>query len=97
MLQKQITTFENVWEKPVCNTCQCEIEDSPSRVLSISDKSGNPIVLHYHYFFPCWDLSLLCQEYPDFEIVSAGYVCGSEILKNSKQLRNLKQNLDLWD
>ena len=96
ILQRQIELFGHICEKPICNTCQCEIEDLPSRVVSIADKSGNPIVLHYHYFFPCWDLALLCQEYPYHEIVSAGYTCSSEILQNPKHLRNLKQNLDLW-
>ena len=96
MLQRQVKIFEDIYDKPVCNTCLCEIQECPSRIITISDRSGNPIILHFHYFFPCWDLSLLYQEYPHHEIVSAGYICESSILQNAKQLRNLKQNLDLW-
>ncbi len=96
-MQQLIESHKDNYEKPVCTTCNCEIQDSISRVLSISDKSGNPIILHYHYFHPCWDLSLFCQMYPYHKIISVGYSCDSEILKNSKVLRNMKQNLDLWD
>lgn len=91
-----VEPFKDAYEKPVCTTCHSEIQDSISRVLSIADKSGYPIILHYHYFFPCWDLSLLCQEYQFYKIVSAGYSCDSEILQNQKQLGNLKQNFELW-
>ena len=96
MLQKQVELLEDICDKPVCNTCQHEIKEYPSRIISLADKSGYPIVLHYHYFFPCWDISLLCQEYPYHKIISAGYTCESTILQNAKQLRNMKQNLDLW-
>ena len=98
LLQRQIKFFEErIGDKPICNTCQCEIQEYPSRVLSIADKSGNPIVLHFHYFFPCWDLALFCQEYPHHRIVAAGYTCQCTVLQKPKQVRSLKQNFDLWD
>lgn len=96
MLQSQLVITKDISDNPVCNTCNCEIQDSHSRVLSITDKSGIPIVLNYHYFFPCWDPLRFYQEYPYHRIISAGYSCDYNVLKNPKILRNLKNNLDLW-
>lgn len=96
-MQKHVQPFEDICEMPICATCNCKIQDNTSRVISIVDKLGSPIVLHYHYFFPCWDLDLFCQVYPYHKIISAGYICESKILQNQKQLRNMKNNMDLWD
>jgi len=84
------------YDTEFCNTCQCKIREDTSRILHIINKSGDSLTLHYHYFFPCWDLSLFCQRYPDFRISSAGYMCHPEILQNPKMVRNMKKNLDLW-
>jgi hypothetical protein len=96
VLKSLLVQSEDACDNPVCATCNCEIPDSHSRVISFADKSGIPIVLNYHYFFPCWDPLRWLQEYPYSKIISAGYFCDSEVLKNPKMLRNLKNNLDLW-
>jgi len=96
-VEKQILEFQDLDKNPICNTCHMEIQNYPSRVITMANKLGDPIVLHYHYFFPCWDLSLLFQEYPHHTIISAGFVCDPKMTQNQKLVRNLKQNLDLWD
>ncbi len=95
-MQKLLESFEDISEKQFCTTCNCEIQDSFSRVINTVDKSGNLIALHYHYFSPCWDLDLFCQAYPHHRIASAGFSFDSKVLPNPKQLRNMKKNLDLW-
>ena len=60
------------------------------------NKQGTPKVVHYHYFFPCWDIDLFFQDFSDHRIISIAYAYDPRILQNPKKLRNLKNNLDLW-
>ena len=82
---------------PICNTCKTGFDDTLYRVLILKDKEGEPIVVYFHYFFPCWDIDLVADKFPDCEIIEAGFRINAEcILKNIDQIKNLKQNSDLW-
>ena len=83
--------------QPVCDTCEKRFDDMPYRVIVLKDKEGEPIVVYFHYFFPCWDVNLLSDKFPDCKIVDIGFNLDTkDIPKNANKLKNLKQNFDLW-
>lgn len=83
---------------PICNTCKTKLDDNPYRVIVLKDNEGEPIVIYFHYFFPCWDIDLVSQRFPDSTIVDAGFsVEFQNISKNIKKIKNLKQNEELWE
>jgi len=84
-------------DMPVCSTCLSKIEFLPHRIVSLTDQNDIPIVLHFHYFYPCWDIDLLFQRYVDHQITSLAFSCDEKILENPLIIRNMKNNLDLWE
>jgi hypothetical protein len=83
-------------DMPTCVTCMAKIEFLPYRIISLADQSDIPKVLHFHFFYPCWDLDLIFQQFVDHEIISLAFSCDEKILENPLILRNMKKNLDLW-
>jgi hypothetical protein len=83
-------------EKHVCSTCKEEVIDI-SRVLIMCDKDGGPRLLFFHYFFPCWDMDLLCQKYPNFVIDRLGFSFPENLKISESSVKDLKQNLKFWN
>lgn len=79
-----------------CDTCKSPIEFLPYRILTMKDMEGFPKTLRFHYFYPCWDFDLVCQKYPNYEIVHAGFSCDLETI-TPKILKNLRKNEFLWE
>lgn len=84
-------------ENPACHICKSQIEDLPFRFLIVQDKFQNEIVLGFHYFYPCWDVSYICQNLPGLKILKAGFCYDESILKNPSKIKNIKRNYELWD
>ena len=94
-IQKQKISQVSSSEKLVCYTCKEEISDI-SRVLLMRDIDGGPQLLCFHYFFPCWDMKLLCQQYPNLVIERAVFSIPENMpIKESSQIE-MKSNLDYW-
>jgi hypothetical protein len=89
------TTKSYSSEKHVCSTCKEEVTDI-SRVLLMRDKDGAPRLLCYHYFFPCWDMELFCQQYPNFIIDKAGFSIPENIQMKENSVKDMQENLELW-
>jgi hypothetical protein len=83
-------------EKHVCSTCKEEVIDI-SRVLIMRDKDDGPRLLFFHYFFPCWDMDLLCQKYPNLVIDRLGYSFPENLKISESFVKDLKQNLKFWN
>jgi len=84
--------------KEICETCNCPIGEYPSRFLIVKDKIFEKHkMLHFHYFFPCWDVDYIIQNLSEYEIFKAGFSCDQSILKSPKIISNMKKNLSLWD
>jgi len=95
--KKQGLIFEeNSQRNPMCNVCLKELNESIYRIVIFQDKEKNLIVKNFHFFFPCWDIEYICQEYFAYKIVNLGFSCEKTILKNHKKVRNLQRNLSLW-
>ncbi len=88
---------ENLQSNPVCGVCLTEIGDSIHRIVIFQDKEKNPVVKRFHYFFPCWDMEYVCQNYMGYKIVTLGFSCEKTILNNHKKVRNLQRNFSLWE
>ena len=83
-------------EKHVCCTCKEEVTDI-SRVLIMCDKDGGPRLLFSHYFFPCWDMDLLCQKYPNLVIDRLGFSFPENLKISESSVKDLKQNIKFWN
>lgn len=87
---------ENSQKNPICDVCLKEMNESIYRIVIFQDKEKNPIVKKFHFFFPCWDIEYICQEYLAYKIVNLGFSSEKTILNNHKKIRNLQRNLSLW-
>ncbi len=83
-------------DMPVCDTCLSKIDFLPYRIVSVADKTDIPKVLHFHYFYPCWDIDYFFQKFIDHKIISLAFSYDENILKTPLIVRNIKNNLDLW-
>ena len=88
---------EKVVSTPVCSVCNCEIEESIHRILIMQDKDKNPVVKRFHFFFPCWDLDYLAQNYADYKIVKGGFSCDYSLKDNTKLIKSLQKNQSFWE
>jgi hypothetical protein len=82
-------------EKHVCDTCKEEIHDI-SRVLIMRDKDGGPRLLCFHYFFPCWDMQLLCQQYPNLIIDMVRFSIPENISMKESSIKDIQENIEMW-
>ena len=87
--EKQLNT-------PVCDVCLHEIDESIHRIIIFQNSEKNPTVKRFHFFFPCWDMDYICQNYADHKIVKAGFSCEKNIL-NVDKIRRLQRNYSLWE
>ena len=82
-------------EKHVCSTCQREI-DYISRILIMRDRDLGPRLLLFHFFYPCWDIELLCQQYPNFKIDQIGFSFPEELKMSEDSIQQIKSCSELW-
>ncbi len=94
-IPKQITHKTQSSEIHVCDTCKVEIPDI-SRVLLMRDIDGGPRLLCFHYFFPCWDMELLCQQYPNLVIDKIGFSIPKNYDMKESSIKYLQANTELW-
>ena len=94
-IKKPITSNAHSSEKHVCDTCKEVIPDI-SRVLIMRDVDGGPRLLCFHFFFPCWDMELLCQQYPNFVIDRIGFSFPENISMKESSIKDLQENQELW-
>ena len=94
-IQKPITTKAYSSEKHVCDTCKEKIPDI-SRVLLMRDIDGGPRLLCYHFFFPCWDMELLCQQYPNLIIDRIGFSFPENLVMSKSSIKKIQKNQELW-
>jgi len=83
-------------QKHVCSTCKEEIADI-SRILIMRDVDGGPRLLCFHYFFPCWDMKLLCQQYPNLIIDKLGFSMPENMSMKQSSIKDLQENIEWWD
>ena len=94
-IPKPITYKTQSSEIHVCDTCKVEIPDI-SRVLLMRDIDGGPRLLCFHYFFPCWDMELLCQQYPNLVIDKIGFSIPRNYDMKESSIKDLQSNTELW-
>ena len=83
-------------EKHVCNTCDQEIDSEISRILIMRNIDGGPRLLCFHFFFPCWDLELLVQKYPNLTIDKVAFSFPENWMINENSISDMKKNLEYW-
>ena len=83
--------------KHVCDTCQCVIGDEVSRLILMRDHDGGPNVLFFHFFFPCWDLELLCQKYPHLIIDKLRFSIPEKMQMKKNSIEDLQNNFKFWN
>jgi hypothetical protein len=67
-----------------------------SRVLIMRDKDGGPRLLCFHFFYPCWDMELLCQQYPNLVIEKTSFSIPENMSLKPSSIESLQTNQDLW-
>ena len=77
----------------VCSTCKKEIPDI-SRILIMRDRDGGPRLLFFHYFFPCLDMKLLCQQYPKLTIDKLGFGIPENMAIKENSVKSMLESLD---
>lgn len=86
---------DNSSESHVCNTCIKEIVDI-SRILIMRDKDLGPHLMFFHFFYPCWDWELLCQQFPNLKIDQVGFSFPESMDMSEDSIQKLKSRLELW-
>jgi hypothetical protein len=89
------TTKHDFLKSHVCSTCKEVITDI-SRVLIMRDKDGGPRLLCFHFFYPCWDMELLCQQYPNLVIEKTSFSIPENMSLKPSSIESLQTNQDLW-
>jgi hypothetical protein len=95
MLPGEITNIHHSSEKHVCSTCKEEIIDI-SRVLIMRDRDGGPRLLCFHFFYPCWDMELLCQKYPNLIIDRTGLSFPENLVMSKSSIKKIQKNQEFW-
>ncbi len=60
------------------------------------DRDGGPRLLCFHFFFPCWDMELLCQQYPNLIIDKTGFSIPENIEMKKSSLNDMEKNIEFW-
>jgi len=53
-------------------------------------------LLCFHYFFPCWDMQLLCQQYPNLIIDMVRFSIPENISMKESSIKDIQKNLEMW-
>lgn len=83
-------------EKQICSVCKEKIGSEISKIIIMSDVDGGRRLFFFHFFFPCWDFKLLCQNYPKLTIDSAGFSIPENISIKEKTMKRMQNNIELW-
>ena len=95
LLPGETTGIHHSSEKHVCSTCKEEIVDI-SRVLIMRDRDGGPRLLCFHFFYPCWDMELLCQKYPNLIIDRTGLSFPENLVMSKSSIKKIQKNQEFW-
>jgi len=79
-----------------CETCNEEIGFNISKILILKDKDDGRKFLSFHFFFPCWDIDLLCQKYPNMTIDRIGFSFPQGMSISEDAVSKIKKNLEYW-
>ena len=60
------------------------------------DRDWGPQLLFFHFFFPCWDVKLLCQQYSNLEIDRVGFSFPENLGMSESSIKKLQTNYELW-
>lgn len=82
-------------EKHVCHTCKQEIEDI-SRVIIMRDKDLGPRLMCFHFFYPCWDIDLICQQYPNLKIDQICFSFPDSLVISEESIKKIQTCPELW-
>jgi hypothetical protein len=95
-VSQRLVFEENSYNTPICDVCLRKIDESIHRLVIFQDNEKNPKVKRFHFFFPCWDMNHICQNYTNQKIIRVGFSCESDILNNEK-IKKLQKNFSLWE
>ena len=82
------------FEHHKCETCNEEIGLNISKILILKDKDGGRKFLSFHFFFPCWDIDLLCQKYPNMTIDRTGFSFPQGMSISEDAISKIKKSLE---
>jgi len=82
-------------EKHVCHTCKQEISGI-SRVMIMRDRDFGPRLLCFHFFYPCWDMELLCQQFPNLKIDQIGFSFPDSLMISEESINKIQTCQELW-
>jgi len=60
------------------------------------DRDGGPHLLCFHFFYPCWDMNLLSQQYPNLKIDRIGFSFPENMVMNESSIKKIQTNCELW-
>ncbi|CAD6521956.1 conserved hypothetical protein [metagenome] len=93
--QKESVRTDKI-QKIVCDSCNSEIGSNICKVVLMHNKDGGPQVLHYHFFFPCWDFELLVKKFKNFTLDRVGVSVPEDIIITKTAMIDLKNNFEYW-
>ena len=94
-IEYQTVSTEKNEKKFICDTCKTQIEGI-ARMLILRDNDYGPYVIFSHYFFPCWDLGQLCQQYPNLCIDKLGFCIPDDVSITKKTKIEMKKDIKFW-
>ena len=65
-------------------------------VITMRDRDLGPRLLFFHFFYPCWDMELLCQQYPNLKIDQIGFSFPEELKMSEDSIQQIKSCPELW-
>ena len=95
MSKNETVTIQYDSEKHVCSTCKEKIVDI-SRDLIMNDIDGGARLLCFHFFYPCWDMDLLRQQYPNLRIHRVGFSFPENIIISESFIKKMQKNQEFW-
>lgn len=80
----------------ICAACKIEIKDDLCRFCILRDVDDNPMVLHFHYFAPCWDFERFTKQYANFTFMKGGFSCNEKTTFTQENVTHMQSNVEMW-